>query len=244
MRNIVLPDGRWNVQYMQRVLATDPIAYWMLDEKQGNVAYDVSRNEFHGAYTGVTLGQPGIGDGRTAPFFDGANDFVDIHSAALKAIFDGAGGIAGTMAIWAKVFNIGVWTDGNLRWAFGIENNFNTDRIAIYLSDNDPIIWEYVAGAVQERRIRAELSIAWMYLVMTWDKNAGVNGEKRSYFNGVQEGATQTALGVWADNLGINKMVIGALNTGVLFPWHGYLAHAALWDTPLTPAQIADLAVV
>ena len=49
--------------YSEKVLALSPIAYWPLWEAAGAVAEDISGNGFDGAYTGVTLGQTGIGDG-------------------------------------------------------------------------------------------------------------------------------------------------------------------------------------
>ena len=105
--------ARWTPQYYQKVLSYDPIAYWMMDEKQGAVSYDMvtARNTGarNGAYTGVTLGQPGIGDGNTSPLFDGANDFTNIYSASFNAAFNGA---EGTLGIWMRVFNVAVWTDG------------------------------------------------------------------------------------------------------------------------------------
>ena len=50
---------------------------------------DISGNGFDGAYTGVTLGQDGIGDGNTCPLFDGANDFLDFYSAGFSSAFNG-----------------------------------------------------------------------------------------------------------------------------------------------------------
>ena len=94
--------------YSDKVLGYSPIAYWPLWEASGATAEDISGNGFDGAYTGVTLGQEGIGDGNTCPLFDGANDYVDIYSA----------GFAGALMRlrvpltgWMKVFNAGVWTD-------------------------------------------------------------------------------------------------------------------------------------
>ncbi len=115
-RRVARPLGYYlPSNYAHKVLATDQphlLAYWPLSEVAGSVAYDFSGNARHGAYTGVTLGKTGIGDGDTCPFFDGANDFVNIYSVSLRDAFNGA---EGTAMIWAKVFNVGVWTDGAYR---------------------------------------------------------------------------------------------------------------------------------
>ncbi len=54
----------FNRQYFRKVLSHRPIAYWPLWEASGSVAFDLAGNALHGAYTGVTLGQVGVGDGR------------------------------------------------------------------------------------------------------------------------------------------------------------------------------------
>lgn len=99
--------------YTDRVLAYSPIAYWPLNEASGGTAEDLSGNNYDGSYTGVDLGQTGIGDGNTAPYFDGTNDYVNIYSTGFRDVFNGA---EGTVVIWAKVFNADVWTDGNVRY--------------------------------------------------------------------------------------------------------------------------------
>jgi hypothetical protein len=242
MRDIALPDGQWNVQYMQRVLATDPMAYWMLDEKQGNVAHDVSRNEFHGTYTGVTLGQPGVGDGRTCPFFDGANDFVNIFSAGLAAAFNGA---EGSLMIWAKVFNIGIWTDSTVR----IAATLTADVVNNYLSlgryaTNNRLLSRYKAGGTYKDRSAGPFTdLGFMLLTMTWSDSNNAD-ELKFYFNGSQAGVTQIGLGAWAGGLNATDCVIGAINTAPVNVWHGWLAHSAYWNRVLAAAQIADLAVI
>ena len=67
--------------YNEVVLATDPIAHWTLGERFGATAYDATQNHFNGAITGATLGRPGIGDGLTGMFLDGINDFINIPFA-------------------------------------------------------------------------------------------------------------------------------------------------------------------
>ena len=56
--------------YYKKVLATEPanlLAYWPLNEGSGSVADNLEGTAARdGAYTGVTLGQAGIGDGWTA----------------------------------------------------------------------------------------------------------------------------------------------------------------------------------
>lgn len=193
----------------------------------------------HGLYTGVNLGRQGIGDGRTSPYFDGANDYVNIHSAALASLFNGA---EGTLAIWAKVNNSGVWTDGG-------------GHIAVQLkSDADNIIYIYkplaskilsilycANGVTSEIRLTNAQYMGYHHYAITWSKS---RDEVRAYVDGAQVGATVTGLGVWAGSLSSTLTMIGAQNNVPLAVWNGNLAHCALWNMALSPYEIRRLSEV
>ena len=82
-----------SLNYVRKVLRPNPIipydptsliGFWLQDEQAGGVSYDRSGLGHHGAYTGVTLGQPGVpGMGMTSAYYDGITDFDNIHSADL-----------------------------------------------------------------------------------------------------------------------------------------------------------------
>lgn len=95
--------------YLDKALSVGGlVGAWLQDEKSGAISYDRSGNDYHGAYTGVTLGQPGVpGMDMTSPLYDGANDYNNIHSAGfandstlLNGGFETAGG--GGADIWAN----------------------------------------------------------------------------------------------------------------------------------------------
>lgn len=234
-------DSTWPQTYVQRVIATGPIAYWILGESAGATAVDqINSPAQDGTYTGVTLGQTGIGDGNTSPFFDGANDSVDVFTAALTAAFNGT---AGTALFWVIVFNAGVWTDGSSRYGL----HFIVDGAnQIYMkkdNTNNRVEFRYLAGGVNREVIVTPISdLNWMAWALTWDRNAGATGEAIGYINGVQQGATLINLGNWAGPL--TGAAIGAFNLAPAGVWHGNLAHAIIWDSALTPAQILDLSAV
>jgi hypothetical protein len=106
--------------YIDKVVSYGPIAYWVLNETAGATAADqINSPAQDGTYTGVTLADTLGPDGvNNAPLFDGANDFVNVQTAAFAAAFSGT---EGTAMIWAKVFNAGVWTDGSERKAYRYE---------------------------------------------------------------------------------------------------------------------------
>lgn len=238
----VAQTARQFVQYHERVLATDPIAYWVLDEKSGAVAYDLVSGRVagaqNGAHVGVTLGRDGIGDGRTSPFYDGANDFTNVFSAALAGAFNGA---EGTVLIWGRVNGAGVWTDG--AWRRLCEFNASpANRVIISKHlNNNTLTWAYQAGGVIEIVNTAGYTTTdWFCMAMSWSAGADA---VIPYFNGVP-GATMATLGVWAGALSNTNTIIGAENITPITIWNGTLAHCALWDRALPAAPLADLAVV
>lgn len=224
--------------YYKKVLGYNPIAYWPLWEASGGVAECLVNPAQSGAYTGVTLGQPGVGDGRTAPFFDGANDYVNIFSAALDAVFNGS---EGTMMVWARVFNAAVWADGLQHFLFNLSDNFNNNYVFCRKKGINTVQVQRVAGGVGPTvSWLPGPSTAWLHVAATWSVGATV---KWIYGNGAPIGSAVIA-GGWVQNFDNTKVVVGAYTTVPTFPWYGWLAHCAAWDMVLTPTQIADLAVI
>lgn len=225
--------------YYRKVLSYDPIAYWPLNEPSGSVANCLVDSAQDGTYVGVTLGQTGIGDGNTAPLFDGANDYVDIFSAVFNAAFNGG---EGTIALWAKVFDAGVWTEpADWREMIRITDTLN-NRIFMGKSPPSTAHWFYVAGgATQSKYVAAMTTTAWMHMAITWSAAAD---EVCMYLIGVQQGTAMSGLGAWGGALSSNWCTIGSLGKAPSEPWYGWLAHVAVWDTPLRALTIADLAAV
>jgi hypothetical protein len=208
-------------------------------EPSGSTSTDYSNEGNDGAYTGVTLGQVGIGDGHTCPLFDGANDFNNIYSAALNTDFDEK---EGTLALWLKVSGVGVWTDGTFD-AGMILTADGSNFLQIRKSSPDGRIdFMYTAGGTAKEVAKTGLTTTdWFHAAITWS----VSGDKIiAYYDGAQEGVPVTGLGTWSGALFLTGTVIGASNTVPAQQWSGTLAHAALWKTPLTAPQVASLAVV
>lgn len=229
------------LSYYQKVLSVAPanlIGYWPMDELAGGVAIDHSPEGNDGAYTGVALGQPGIGDGRTCPLFAG-NDFNNVYSAGFNADFNGD---EGALVIHGKVFDLATWTDGVSRrlWSFdGAAGNF----IIVDKFGANQIRAQYRAGGVTETEQQAGLTTTdfWSF-GMSW---SAAGDFVDYYFNGATAGmARNTGLGVWAGPLLVGGTVLGAGNTGGALGWNGYLAHGQIWNIPLTAAQHAVLGVL
>lgn len=251
MPGILTPSRKhlYSPEYMECVLATDPIIYCVLDEKQGTIAWDqVTLRRLtarHGAHAGVTLYQPGIGDGRTSPFYDSLNDFTNIYTVSFRdafALYNDPTGLLdeseGTAMIWGKMANAGVWTDGAERFMFILRVDGN-NRIWIQKDNaNNAMEYWYKAGGVSETLAVPGLTTTdWMCLGITWSKSANIVSY---YYNGLPVG-TDGTLGVWAGNLGATVTVIGAKSTVPATVWHGYLNHFVAYGRALTPAMMWNL---
>lgn len=232
--------------YIQRVLdiqSANLIAYYPLNETTGtNAANAEGTAARDGTYTGVTLNSIIGPDGvNGAPLFDGSNDFVDIFSASLNTAWGAPA--AGTVAAWARVSAAGVWEDSTQRFMLGLRHADTDNRIRMRKSaTNDRVDMMYDAGGTLDQINVAPISLtAWMHWAITWNV---ADDEMKAYLNGVQQGATQTAIGTLVGNLQATLTVIGAETTGPARVWDGYLAHVPIWTTTLTQSEILSLATV
>ncbi len=228
----------FNRQYFRKVLSHRPIAYWPLWEASGSVAYDLAGNALHGAYTGVTLGQVGVGDGRSCPLFDGVSDFCNIYSAGLNTAWDGAEGSA---SIWLKSYG-DFWTTAGA-YPFNIEVDSN-NRLIIYTIGDGTLLFRRAGGGTASNITSSDLETTdWLHFVFTWSE--AVDDEFKAYVNGVQEGATQTGLGAYTtDPLHSDFCNIGAQSSVPVGTTEAYFAHGAVFDKVLTLPEIEALATV
>jgi hypothetical protein len=233
------PKGGFSPTYGQRLVGLRPaslLAYWPLNEAAGAVAYDGSGHGYNGAYTSVTLGQQGMGDGNTCPLFDGAASYVSLYTASLAAAFSAA---AGAFSLWAKPSAAAIWSNATTYYlmTLGADNN---DRLLIVKGGAGTVQGYYIAGATVKATTPATAisGAGWVHLALTWSKAGDaailyLNGANPQSING---------LGTYAGALaGINSL-LGAATSVPANVWSGWIAHAALWSATLTPTEIAALA--
>lgn len=227
--------------YSQKVLSYSPIAYWPLWEASGTTAENLVSAAMNGTYArdvSVMGTGAGIGDGNTAPFFDGANDSIGIFSAALQASFNGN---EGTLMAWARVVNADIWSDGTARAIVRCPHTDFDNAIALERHT--------VVGRIRNSRIAAGAAINsdhnglsftdWFHVALTWSIT---NNQVNTYINaGVPVTTAGPANWVGA-TLNVNLNSIGATNWTVPNQiWHGWIAHVVLFDEALDAASIADL---
>lgn len=226
--------------YTEKVLTYSPDAYWTFGESSGtDIISQVNANQ-NGTYSGVTLGQTGIGDGGTAPFFDGANDYADVYSAALSTIL-GTPSIF-SLSMWVKVSGASVWTDGTIRYAMYIRFQDGGNWILAYKTDQNNELTIGVRGNNTVDWVQHTYSsTAWFHLGLT---KTEAGDAMKAYVAGSQVETTQTGLGALQGTWGSSYPGIGAFNKTPANVWDGYIAHPAFWVSLLSDADMADLATV
>jgi hypothetical protein len=230
-----------SLEYYSRVLSisrANLLAYWPLWEPAGTVATDVSGAGRHGAYTAVALGQPGIGDGRTAGQFGGAASYANVYSAGLAGAFNGA---EGTLSVWARVANVGVWTDGATRFIANLAAHITDNRVVFAKLNPNTMRFRYTAGGTAILYDTPYAGTGWTHCAITWSKAANA---VHCYINGIDLSGALPGLGVWAGALNATLTYVGATDSVPTNVWSGGLAHVALWKVALAAADVASLARV
>lgn len=235
--------GGKKAPYKTRMLAlfqSSMIAYWPMDELTGTTADNAEGTAARdGTYVGVTLGQPGIGDGSLCPLFDGVTSVNKVFSASLQTAMGNSA--VGTLALWMKVANAGIWTDGAQHRAFHIDTWGGGGSISITkITTNGVLRFYYKGGGVEKLVDKASMSNpGWMHVELTWSVAAD---EVKAYYNGAQEGSTLNTISAWGNTIQTNLANIGAGNIAPAEPWSGYLAHVILLNRAATPAEVAQMA--
>ena len=232
MAGIVTPTRQryYESSYTEIVLETDPIAHWTLGERFGATAYDTTQNRFNGAITGATLGQPGIGDGLTSMYFDGATDIIDVFSPGLAAAWNGN---EYSWMIWVKVEDVPTWQADYTRFLQAFAGG-DFAQLQIAAADGFVLSTRKVTVAVS-KTADASSTLDWIFLVATISRTAN---EHWLYFDAVQQGAAAAVTNAWANP--VTTFTIGA-QAGPSNVMKGWLAHPALWTRALTPAEVQRL---
>lgn len=233
----MLNDTQSYLQKVKALFGSSIVGFWPQNEQSGTVSKDISGRGHDGAYTGVTLGVPGIGDGSTATrFTSGGVSVNNIYSAGLNTDFNGR---EFTIGIWAKVSGAGVWTDGVVRYLsiFFIDAS---NRIFLRrAATNGEIDLFYIAGGTSKVvAITGKSNTDWMYIVLTGSLS---NNRLRGYFNGVQFGTDVTGVGTWSNGaLNSTQTCIGASSTSdTTSNWSGDLAIVPVLNREATPQEVA-----
>lgn len=190
---------------------------------------------------GPQLGQDGIGDGLAAALFEDTS-YADLLTA-ISAAFDRQ---KGTAIIWLRPPDTD-WWDGPTQQLFKIGEDNAANRVQVFKAGTAGVqrlrfVFEggNTGGNIVDRDSNS--SLAWQMIAITWEDFDGVaTGEMKAYYNGLQEGATQTEVVAW-DGAALDRATVGNSETVTANqPSNCPLAHFALWDEALTPAEMLAL---
>jgi hypothetical protein len=131
-----------------------------------------------------------------------------------------------------------VWADGVGREIIFFVANGN-NYIEIGKLATNQLSWSYKSGGVHLNVQLIATPTTQMCLGMTWSKT---NDSEKAFYNGLQTGATQVGLGVWAGALGANTTLIGASSLVPANVWYGYLGEGVLLNREASPAEMLKAA--
>ena len=237
-------------QYANRILSIQPaslIAYWPLWEAAGLTAYDRSSRANNATYasSGITYGQPGIGDSRTAITLDGNNTYVNIDTV-VNTFDDDWNGNLFSMVAWGKVDAAARWTDAT---SYRYLEHFRATDATYYAvmgksQTNHQLEWRRRSGGAivsYTHTFSPSGPTGWFCMGMTHDQGVPY---LRFYLWDSLSGfrLLSTSNSASLTDWGANPPVTGATVLGAgsltLQEWIGSLAHCAVWSTALTTVEM------
>jgi len=212
-------------------------AHFPMWEDQGNIAIELAHG-WNGTANTLAFGQPGAGDGRTSPLFNGTTGIINAYTPLLSAAWNGQ---ELTISLWVKVFDNAVWTDTATRRFITFQQD-GSNRILLQKNPNTGALFQYMGGAVTKSVTRpvAGTTANWTHIALTISK---AGDAMKAYWNGVQEGTTQTGLGTWPAGTP-TTFFVGAASAAAGDKHYGWMAHLAIGNRALTAAEVAALAVM
>jgi len=231
-------------QKLNALFDSDLVCYWPLWDLTGTVATDISHSGFNGVYSGTTLpvlGQTGIGDGKTSPYFGGVEARVNIGSANFSSVAN-----IGEYSISAffRIPDVDVWTTAEYFYGFNVAAGANS---AISIIKNPGIDNSIVCDLNNNTTLTSLISRQmpgrdkWFNVVLT---NSITNNISKLYINGSLH-ASAAVSGTWDGAIDTMWCAIGA-RFGVLpnTPWKGNIAHVAYINRAITQAEVIRAATV
>jgi hypothetical protein len=229
----------WGKSSLARYLDSLPMVYFGQQELTGTTIRarvgDGFNTAYDGTYSNVTLGEDGVGNIQyAAKYVPASNSFGNIYSAALNSFIDWD---AGTMNIFIRPRNTGVWSDaatGRIARIYSDASNrmsFVKTSVAGRLD-----MTAVIGGEVSEHRILGITTADYMMLTIAWD-SAGVH-----FYQDAQLLELESPRGNGAGALDSTRCLLGADDTGTPTEiWDGNMAYFGLANRALTPTEILNI---
>ena len=213
------------------ILAANPIGYWRLGEKSGQIAYDYSGNGNNGTYVGgVTLGQPGavagVGDSDSSVLLNGT-------SGSVSTSITGGIPAAHSVTMWINPStvssNLNMYLmatgGGNNNW-FQLYDGHGSGHLTTRMGSSGSGVGGYFDGNFQYNTANIWYFVA---ITITSANLATI------YVNGVQDAQTTLTI-INAPN---NSVTFGSVGSGSYF--NGIMDEVAIFNYPLSSTQISTL---
>jgi lysophospholipase L1-like esterase len=225
MRRTLMSQKRQYWQLTKNTLGSRLIAYCPEWNPSGTIDSDISGNNRNGAYTRSTLGQLGIGDGRTSVAFPG-NGFSDIYSTSFNNAFSGN---EFSISIWLKNSN---WRDASIGYP-----------LAFSMDGSNWIFIEKNGGQIDYQRkasgVNKTLTIPiidtpyFTFITITASKSGDI---QRLMWNGIEYANVGTLSNLTVP-ISANYCTIGANNNTGASGFVGNAAHVSVANAPITLAE-------
>lgn len=224
-------------EYAEKVLGLGAIVYWPLWDASGSTADNYEGTAARdGTYNGgFTLGQTGIGDGRTSVLLDGSTGYVGAYSTSFRDALLAPQEVS--VCAWVKMANSGVWSDGAYRGIFRADS---ASAILMLRKKNATNTLQCMYGPSFKSIDSTFSGTGWFHYAFTASLAAD---ELKAFVNGSQSGSTVTAIGTWNPAHLITNGFIGSSSTSAEFH-SGWLAHVCVFNRALTPTEIGVLAAL
>ncbi len=217
---------------VQKMFGAALLAYWPLQETSGLTAFDLSGNGRNALYknTGVTQGQPGIGDRKTSVSFDGMTGNLNTYSSGLRDVFNGQ---ECSICLWMKI-PAASWSGTNYCVFAFLANGSNYIKINLGGSANRLNAYYSAGGASKSINIVTFNDSTYMPVVFTISKT---NDRIRFYANGNRL-SSQTSVGTYTGSLGSTYCWLATDQPGQNMNTPCSLAHVAIVGREITSEEV------
>lgn len=229
---------RRDTRIEQWISTTQPehlLGYWPLDDVRGTTARDASPRNHPAVYGAFSNARRVYTGNHIASSFSTAAGSADI-SGALDGVFDGN---EGTLHCRIRVASSAVWTDATARTAVHLQYDADNKILVEKRTDNELRVEYRGAGVwIDGYLVKGVYPTSDVNVTLTWSQD---DLAVIAYVDGIMTWL-QEPLGVFAGGgaVAAASTRIGARST-TLQPWSGQIAHVAVWDTVLTPYEVARL---
>ena len=219
--------------YDSKILAMFPgdlLAYWPGDEPVGTATeYDRGLAHSDGTYSNVTTGQPGIGDGKTAPV--GTQAPISSSNVYTAALSSGFVPNESTVMQWARPTSGATWTSGGTELIIEIVDVASTHFLHMGHFGNGTLIGRWHGSAVNLHATGLS-GTGWFHLCMS---QSAAEDARRLYLNGALAEAQLAGIGAWTTANPATKAVLGNATTPAgANAWPGANAKTAIVRRKIT----------